>query len=144
LNSQISSLQDSLEQNESYIANLEEGIDILNSQIAGYFSIIYLNETDYLPIDDVSQNASMYTVLFNGTLKYTGYVAVNAESTSNTTYIQLLYSGYGVNYDHNVTVGMSGTAYFPVLSTEIEIRLGNTDTYAGDLINATATARYTY
>ena len=145
LNSQISSLQDSLEQNESYIANLEEGIEILNSQIAGYLSIIYLNETDYLPIiDDVSQNASTYTVLFNGTLKYTGYVAVSAESTSNTTYIQLLYSGHGVNYDHNVTVGMSGTAYFPVLNTEIEIRLGNTDTYADDLINATATARYIY
>lgn len=144
LNSQISSLQDSLEQNESYITNLEEGIEILNSQIAGYLSIIYLNETDYLPIDDVSQNASTYTVLFNGTLKYTGYVAVSAESTSNTTYIQLLYSDYGVNYDHNVTVGTSGTAYFPVLNTEIEIRLGNTDTYAGDFINATATARYTY
>lgn len=144
LNSQISSLQDSLAQNESYIANLEEGIDILNSQIAGYLSIIYLNETDYLPIDDVSQNASTYTVLFNGTLMYTGYVAVNAESTSNTTYIQLLYSGHGVNYDHNVTVGMSGTAYFPVLNTEIEIRLGNTDTYVGDFINATATARYIY
>lgn len=144
LNSQISSLQDSLAQNESYIANLEEGIDILNSQIAGYLSIIYLNETDYLPIDDVSQNASTYTVLFNGTLMYTGYVAVNAESTSNTTYIQLLYSGHGVDYDHNVTVGMSGTAYFPVLNTEIEIRLGNTDTYVGDFINATATARYIY
>jgi cell division protein FtsB len=144
LNSQISSLQDSLEQNESYIANLEEGIEILNSQIAGYLSIIYLNETDYLPIDNVSQNASTHTVLFNGTLKYNGYVAVSAESTSNTTYIQLLYSSYGVNYDHNITVGTSGTAYFPVLIGEIEIRLGNTDTYAGDFINATATARYIY
>jgi hypothetical protein len=144
LNSQISALQDSLDQNESYITNLEEGIEILNSQIAGYLSIIYLNETDYLPIDAVSQNASTYTVLFNGTLKYTGYIAVSAESTSNTTYIQLLYSAYGVNYDHNVTVGTGGTAYFPVLDAEIEIRLGNTDTYSGDFINATATARFVY
>jgi len=144
LNSQISSLQDNLAQNESYIEDLKEGIDYLNSQLAGYLSIIYLNETEYLPVDDVSQNASTYTVLFEGTLKYTGYVAVSAESTSNTTYIQLLYSSYGVNYDHNVTVATSGTAYFPVLIGEVEIRLGNTDTYAGDFINATVSARYTY
>jgi len=144
LTSQISSLKDSLDQNESYIATLEEGIEYLNSQISNYLSIIYLNQSEYLPVEPVSQNASTYTVLFNGTLNYNGYVAVSAESTSNTTYIQLLYSSYGVNYDHNVTVALSGTAYFPVLIGEVEIRLGNTDTYAGDFVNATVTARYTY
>ena len=144
LTAQISSLQDSLDQNESYIATLEEGIDYLNSQISNYLSIIYLNQSEYLPVEPVSQNASTYTVLFNGTLNYNGFIAVSAESTSNTTYIQLLYSSYGVDYDHNVTVALSGTAYFPVLIGEVEIRLGNTDTYAGDFVNATVTARYTY
>lgn len=144
LSSQISSLQESLNQNESYIANLEEGLEYLNSQISGYLSIIYLNESEYLPVEPVSQNASTYTQIFQGSVKYNGYIAVTAESTSNTTYIQLLYSSYGVNYDHNVTVATSGTAYFPVLIGEVEIRLGNTDTYAGDFVNATVTARYTY
>jgi hypothetical protein len=144
LHEQIAALQTNLAQNASYIDNLKESIDILNSQIQSYLNIVYMNASEYLPVDDVSQNASTYTVLFEGTLKYTGYVAVSAESTSNTTYIQLLYSSYGVNYDHNVTVATSGTAYFPVLIGEVEIRLGNTDTYTGDFINATVTARYTY
>jgi exonuclease VII small subunit len=145
LNSQISSLEDSLAESELNISTLEEGVEILNSQIQGYLNILYLNASMYLFLEEpVSQNASTSTVVFQYQLEYAGYVVVSAQSTSNTTYVQLLYSSYGVNYDHNVTVTTSGTAYFPVLPGEVEIRVGNTDLYTGDMINATASAVYRY
>jgi hypothetical protein len=145
LNSQVSSLEDSLAESELNISTLEEGVDILNSQIQGYLNILYLNASMYLPLEEpLSQNASTSTVVFQYQLEYAGYVVVSAQSTSNTTYVQLLYSSYGVNYDHNVTVTTSGTAYFPVLPGEVEIRVGNTDLYTGDMINATLSAVYYY
>ena len=145
LNGRIATLQVNLAQNASYIENLKEGIDILNSQVAGYLNIIYMNASGYLSLDGtVSQNASTSTVVYNMALEYAGYVAVTAQSTSDTTYVQMLYNNYGVNFDYNVTVGTSGTAYFPVLPGEIEIRIGNTDAYIGDFINATTVAAYYY
>ena len=145
LNSQISSLEDSLDESDLTISTLEEGVEILNSRIQSYLNIIYLNASIYLFSEaSVSQNASTSTNVFQYPLEYAGYVAVSVQSTSNTTYVQLLYSSYGVNYDHNVTVTTSGTAYFPVLPGEVDIRVGNTDPYTGDMINATVSAIYRY
>ena len=145
LNSQISSLEDSLDESDLTISTLEEGVEILNSRIQSYLNIIYLNASIYLFSEaSVSQNASTSTNVFQYPLEYAGYVAVSVKSTSNTTYVQLLYSSYGVNYDHNVTVTTSGTAYFPVLPGEVDIRVGNTDPYTGDMINATVSAIYRY
>ena len=144
LNSQISALQDDLDQNASYIETLNEGIEYMNLQLQSYLNIIFMNVSESLPVEAVSQNASTSTQLFQGGINYAGYIVVSAQSTSNTTYVQLLYSSYGVDYDHNVTVTTSGTAYFPVLPGNVEIRVGNTDTYVGDFVNATATATYYY
>ena len=144
LNAQISALQDDLDQNASYIETLNEGIEYMNLQLQSYLNIIFMNVSESLPVEAVSQNASTSTQLFQGGINYAGYIVVSAQSTSNTTYVQLLYSSYGVDYDHNVTVTTSGTAYFPVLPGNVEIRVGNTDTYVGDFVNATATATYYY
>jgi len=145
LNSQVSSLQATLDQYNRTNSNLREGIEILNLQIESYLNLLYLNASGYLVLEQpFTQNASEYTVIFQNLLDYAGYVGVSAQSTSNTTYVQVLYSSYGVNYDHNVTVTTSGTAYFPVLPGGVEIRVGNTDTYSGDSVNATATAVYYY
>ena len=145
LNSQISSLEDSLDESDLTISTLEEGVEILNSRIQSYLNIIYLNASIYLFSEaSVSQNASTSTNVFQYPLEYAGYVAVSVQSTSNTTYVQLLYSYYEVIYDHNVTVATGGAAYFPILPGSVEIRVGNTDVYAGDLLNATVTAIYFY
>jgi len=146
LNSQISALQNNLAQNASYIEDLKDAMDYLNSQIQSYLNIISLNASEALPVEAVSQNASTATPLFQGTLKYAGYIVVSAQSTSNTTYVQLRYDSYGVIYDHNVTVATSGTASFPVLPGEVEIRVGNTDVYSVDFefVNVTATAVFHY
>ena len=143
LNAQVMSLQNSLDQSNSTIENLQEGVETLNLQIQSYLNLLYLNASTYLfSQTPVSQNASTYTPMFQDAIQYAGYVGVNVQSTSNTTYVQALYSSFRVNYNNNVTVGLAGTAYFPVLPGTIEIRLGNTDLEQGDIINATATAIY--
>ncbi len=143
LNAQVASLQNSLDQSNSTISNLQEGVETLNLQIQSYLNLLYLNASGYLfSQEPVSQNASTLTPVFQDTLQYAGYVAVSVQSTSNTTYVQMLYSSFKVNYNNNVTVGLAGTAYFPVLPGAVEIRVGNTDTYQGDFINATASAIY--
>ena len=145
LNAQVAYLQNSLDQSNSTIANLQEGVETLNLQIQNYLNVIYLNVSGYIfSQEPLSQNASTYTVVFQDSLQYAGYVAVSVQSTSNTTYAQVLYSSFRVNYNNNVTVGRAGTAYFPVLPGEVEIRVGNTDAYQGDFINATASAIYYY
>jgi cell division protein FtsB len=145
LNAQISSLQSSIDQKDSNISDLQDGIDVLNSQIAAYLNIIYLNASGSMISDQgVSQNQSDFTVVYQNTIQYLGYAAVGVQSTSNTTYVELLYSAYGINYDHNVTVGTAGTAYFPVMPSTVEIRVGNTEPYTGVLVNATVSAIYHY
>ena len=90
----------------------------------------------------IAQEPSTYTVIWQDNINYAGYIAVTVQAASNTTYVQTLYTCKGVNYNNNVTVGTSGTAYFPVLPGLLEIRLGNTELV--DTNNATATATYYY
>jgi uncharacterized coiled-coil protein SlyX len=151
LNSTVSSLKSQISSLTYLVANYSDHlnqsyseIDSLNSQIASYYSIIYLNESGYLfENETLTQNANTSTVIYTNIIEYAGYVCVDIEeSSSNTTYVQLFYSFYEVNYDHNVTVGTTGTAAFPVLPGQIEIIVGNTEPV--DDVTVTATAFYYY
>jgi hypothetical protein len=52
---------------------------------------------------------------------YAGFVSVNVtSSTTNNTYVETIWSTWGINYDNNITVGTKGTANFPVLSNNWE------------------------
>lgn len=134
LNSQVLSLQSSLNQSNNSLVSLEE-------VLLYYRSIVYLNETMSLfATQAVIQDANTSTTVFNGSIYYAGYVSVGVVSSSNTTYAQVVYSYHGVNYNHTETVGTSGTASFPVLPGEIEIRIGNTE----PVENVTATVSATY
>jgi len=147
LNTQVSSLRTNLAQNESYIANLEEGLDVLNSRLDGYFNIISLNVSAYLfqpATQSLTQDANSSTVMFQSQLDYAGYIIADVQSSSNTTYVHVLYSYYGVNYDHNVTVATNGVAYFPVLPAVVTIRVGNTEPTGSDSVDSTVTAVYHY
>ena len=145
LNAQVSDLQNTVDQKDGEIADLKENAEYLNAVTAHYLSILFLNESSYLVAQrETSTNENESTMIYQYNLDYAGYVSVNVESTSNKTYVQLLYTFNGVNYNQNVTVGESGTAYFPILPTIIEIWVGNTKTYNGDLVNATITAVYYY
>ena len=73
---------------------------------------------------------------------YAGCVSVAVESTSNTTYVQVAYSSYGVNYNQTVTMGTGASAVFPVLPGDITIVIGNTELV--DEVTGTASATYRY
>jgi hypothetical protein len=145
LNAQVSDLQDTIDQKDNEITNLRESAEYLNSLTAHYLSILLLNESSYLVAQrEITTNANESIMIYQYNLDYAGYVSVNLESTSNTTYVQLLYTYNGVNYNQNFAVGESGTAYFPILPTMIEIWVGNTEVSNGDSVNATVTAIYYY
>jgi uncharacterized coiled-coil protein SlyX len=152
LNSQVNSLTSQVTSQNAQLLLLQgevnstrQGIEILNSQLASYLQILHLNVSSYLFMETplTAQPENNYTVVFQDILEYAGYVGVTVESTSNTTYVQLLYSHNEVNFDHNITVSTYGKAYFPILPGPIEIRVGNTGP-PGDLLNATVTAVYYY
>jgi len=146
LNNTISSLNRTNQVLQNTISQLslnQSDISALNSQISVLTSIVYLNESEYLVDNQAgSLDADTNATVFNNILYYTGYVTVDVQSNSTTTYAEVIYSSYGVNYDNNVTVGTSGTAAFPVLPALIKIIVGNTDTV--DSVTATVTATFYY
>jgi hypothetical protein len=88
----------------------------------------------------VSQPAGTYNFWTHSTT-YAGYVRVSVESsTTDKTYIEVLWSSHGVNYDYSLSVGVSGTGVFPVLPSSVEVRVGNSNLLNG----ATETVSITY
>jgi uncharacterized coiled-coil protein SlyX len=146
LNSQVSSLQANFEQLNSTIEDYQEAIEAFNQQVSYYLSVIYLNESGYLfATQTLTQDANASTVVYDDNIRYAGYVSVAVESNSTTTYALVMYSSYGVEYNHNVTVGTGGTAVFPVLPGEILIGVGNTEPVENvTAVAATVTASYSY
>ena len=116
------------------IASLNAQIEVLNNYLNLNASGLLLNNLA------VSQGANAYTTVWNELLDIAGYVTVDVQSSTNTAYVEVRYSAFGVNYDENQTVGISGTAAFPVLPGTIEIRIGNTDT--SGTVTGTVTATY--
>jgi hypothetical protein len=131
--SQLSLNQSDMESEIAYLSNMTAYLSNM-TQLRVYGLLVY-NQA-------VNQAADANTTIFTNVIYYAGYVSVDVQSTSNTTYVELAYSSHGVNYDNNVTVGTSGTAAFPVLPGTVEIRVGNTETVGS--VNATVTATYYY
>jgi hypothetical protein len=135
-----------LNQSNSDMAALDSQISDLNSQISDLVNYLNLNASGTMvPGEAITQDPNANTTIWsssNDIIPYAGYVSVNVQSSSNTTYVRMLYSSYGVNFDDTVVVGTSGTATFPVLPGPIEIRVGNTDSV--NSVDATVTATYYY
>jgi hypothetical protein len=149
LNMTIKALQNTLSQIANDIANKDSQIAALNLTISSYIStlsdyrsILLLQKSGLLYSQNVTQDANTYTVLWSDQLDYAGVVTVAVQSSSNTTYVETVYSSFGVNFDHNMTVGTSGTAAFPVLPGLVEVRVGNTEIAGG--VTAAITATYYY
>jgi hypothetical protein len=143
MNATITSLQNSLNQSSSSAATKDTQIAALNYQISNLFNYLNLNVTDLLVYNRTfSQDAGANTTIYYNTVQFAGYVTVAVQSSSNKTYVQLIYSSYAVNYNSTITVGTSGTAAFPVLPSYLAIIVGNTETE--DAVGATVTATYTY
>jgi len=148
--SQIRSLNLTLEEKDSQISSLNSEITDLQNQVNDLNSIINLGKsTVWVDSQTVSQPASSYTY-WMVSAGYAGCVSVWVQSsTTSNTYVEVIWSSSGVSesrvwvvsYDNTITVGTSGTAFFPILpSSSIEIRVGNTNLISG----ATETVTITY
>jgi hypothetical protein len=135
--SQISDLKNQISTNNSQISSLNSRVSDLTDIVNLAKSTIWVNR------QTISQPAGSYTHWTPAfSASYAGYVSVQVHtSTTSKTYVQVIYSSHGVDYDQQITVGASGTAVFPVLpSSAIEIRVGNTNLTSG----ATQTVTITY
>lgn len=150
LNSQLTSIQrlvltyaHYLNESNSEIAALNDQISFLKAQISVLNNYLMLNASEYLVYGQtLSLNASSYAVLWNSSLPYAGYVAAYIQSSSNTTYVQVVYSAFQVNFNSTITVGEYGVAAFPVLPAAVEVRIGNRD--LAESVNVTVNLVYCY
>ena len=145
---QIAALQRILSQptnnQDAQIADLNARIADLNDYSQNLMSLLFLNASGILVQNQpVSLQANENVSIWNDVVEYAGYIVVQAQSSSNTTFANVVYTtSYGVNYDEVVLVGTDGAAAFPVLPGLIDVRIGNTET--SSTVSATVTARYHY
>jgi flagellar basal body-associated protein FliL len=131
------------------IAYLEQELSLMNDTLtSAYENMYYYENLTQLQASSIliyQQQATIanntWVDAYNDVLNYAGYIVVQATSTTNSTYAETLYSSYGVHFDQNVTLGMSGTAVFPVLPGTVEVRIGNLDQTSAI---ATVTVSYYY
>jgi len=138
---QIVALQNSLQQATS---GNDEEIAYLEDYVSELLNVVYMNASSYLLLNQgVALVANESVTVWSDYMTYAGYVTVKVQSSSNTTYAQVVYSTYGVDYDETKIVGTGGTVSFPVLPASIvEVKLGNTE--ASSSVEATVTAVYVY
>jgi len=126
LQNKISSLQLQLNSCNSLVTSLRSQIDSLND-------IIALNKYTVLVDRQTINQPAGYWNTWTFSLNYPGYLVVRVESsTTDKTYVRVIYNAYGVNYDTSINVGASGTAVFPILpSTNIIVGIGNSNIING-------------
>ena len=151
LNQQIVSLQNILAQREgsiddkdSQISALNNEVSALNDDVDGLLNLLYLNATGTaVSNQSFSLAAGENSIVWGGDVDYAGYFTVSVQSSSNTTFVQMVYSSFEINFDDTIVVGTSGIAGFPVLPTDnINVIIGNTE--LADSVNGTVTATYHY
>jgi type II secretory pathway pseudopilin PulG len=146
LESQVTSLQNQINSLNNKISDYETQIDDLTYYNDYYASVIALEEYAVL-IDNITyqQNTDEVTILYDDEVHYAGYMEIQAETTSDTTYLQVSYTYGNVDFDQTFNIGNQGTVYFPVLPGTITITLGNTETNIDtETIDTTVTITYIY
>jgi uncharacterized protein YoxC len=115
----------------------------LQNQVNDLTSNLNLEKSEvWVTSQTVSQPSGSYN-FWTHSATYAGYVTVNVESsTTDKTYIEVLWSAHGINYDNKISVGVSGTGVFPVLPSSVEVRVGNSNFMNGATETATITYHY--
>ncbi len=134
---QATSLQNQISSLNVQISNLIDQVNDLTNTLNLGKSTIWVNN------QSISEPGNSY-VDMNFIAHYAGYLSVLVQnSSSTTTYVRVIYSYNGVNYDNQITVGSGGTAVFPILpSGSIEVRVGNTSFGTGHTQTVTITFYY--
>lgn len=130
-NSEISSLTSQKDSLQNQVNDLNDKLNLAKFEI-------------WVNSETISQPASSYWSFSTNQAIYAGYVSVAIHtSTTTNTYVRVIYSSHGVNYDNQIGVGTGGTAVFPILpSSSIEIRVGNSNLFNGATETVTITFYY--
>jgi uncharacterized coiled-coil protein SlyX len=139
LNSQLASKDSQISSLDSQVTSLQNQVNSLNDTVNLAKSSVYINN------QTISQPANSYTHWIPAlSASYAGYVSVWVQtSTTNDTYVRVVYTAYGVNFDQVISVGTGGTAVFPLLPcSSIDIRVGNTNLIDGATETVTITYHY--
>jgi cell division protein FtsB len=131
--SQVSDLQNKISSLQSQLNSCNSLVSSLRSQIDSLNDIIALNKYTVLVDRQTINQPAGYWNTWTFSLNYPGYLIVRVESsTTDKTYVRVIYNAYGVNYDTSINVGTSGTAVFPILpSTNIIVGVGNSNIING-------------
>lgn len=143
LNSQLMDLHTDLTQANDQIISMQRLLTDYQTSIDSYLRIVNLAVSE--PLMDgaiLSQSANQTSLAVFLQLDYAGYVIVYVESNSTSTYAQVIYDAFGVNYNQKITVGENGAAAFPVLPSEVEILIGNEETV--DDVSGSVSIDYVY
>jgi len=131
----------------------------LNSQISeltetlnlGKSAVLINNVTFYVPPSSYQELTFPQIFMEPGpaediTINHAGYISVNVQSTTNDTYVRVIYSYQGtdnqtLNYDNQMSVKTDEISVFPILPTSLlEVRVGNNNADS----EATETVTITY
>ena len=126
----------------SQLSDLNDTVTYVLADYESLQTIVRLGKSGTLYDATSIQNANTAATLWNDQLDYAGYIVVQATASSNTTYAEVLYTFEEFNLDYNQTLGIAGTALFPVLPGIVEVRIGNTMTSGTNNANVTATYYY--
>lgn len=147
-NNTISSLNSQITDKDSQISSLNFQVSDLQNVTSELARTVSLEKSEtWIDNQTISQRAGNPTDLaFSAYVA--GYVSVWVKnSTSTTTYVRVIYSSLGVDYDsNNISVGTSGTRVFPILpASSIRIIVGNKDNAASnETVTTTLTITYYY
>jgi Skp family chaperone for outer membrane proteins len=160
LQSEISSLtaqlqstsDDNVSEYAQEIAYINQQLTVLNNTLTDAYSnieamtqILSLELTAQLYKDVFVQSANSSTSVWNDQLGYPGYVLVQLESNSSTTYAAVQFTVGSTNLSFNQTIGLSGSAILPVVPNPpgtVTILIGNTNAADSNNVNATVTYYY--
>jgi hypothetical protein len=120
-------------------SSLQNQVNSLNNSLNLNESLLLWNYTIYNPPKTVQEYYSWPQDY--SWPNYAGYVSVQVISDNNSTYVEVGWEAYGINYDSQVLVGTNGTAIFPILplwGNPLVIYIGNTDAPNGAHITFTA------
>lgn len=115
----ISLHQSQITDKDNTITNLQNQVNDLNNTLNLAKSTVWVNNQTITQPQDSWSNWT-----FNA--DYAGYVLVQVyNSTITNPLAEVVYSYHGISYDQQTKVGTIEGAAFPIMPSDIEIRVGN-------------------
>ena len=143
LGNAINSINDSTS-NSIYMQELQNELVNKSSEVLSLSSYLNLSGSKILIENQtLIQPAGSLTSLSVIDVDYAGYLTVEVSgSYSQYANVTVSWSSHGIQYSSTKSIGASGEVSFPVLPSEVNIAIGNTDPTHEAIENVTVTYHY--